>query len=96
MLWFSKREKLEDALVFVDKMATGGLREVRDAILLAYDANVIDAEEFFVLYEENRSRELFPYWKADNFDLGDWDKTKLRFAKNDLNIARWRFKGGQP
>ena len=71
-------------------MASGGLREVRDAILLAYDANLIDAEEFFILYEENRSRELFPYWKADNFDLDDWDntecKTELRFAKDDLNL----------
>ena len=46
----------QNALVFVDKMASGGLREVRDAILLAYDANLTDAEEFFILYEENRSR----------------------------------------
>ena len=78
---------MEDAPDLICKMA---LREVRDAILLAYDANVIDAEEFTVLHEANRSRELFPYWKAPKLDLDGWDniecKTELRFEKSDLAL----------
>ena len=54
------------------------LRQVRDAILLACDANVIEAEE------------LFPYWKAPKLDLDGWDniecKTELRFEKSDLAL----------
>ena len=60
---------------------------VREALLLSYGTNVIDAVEFSVLYDANSLRELFPYWKFDKFNFDDWDDTKciveLRFAKAD-------------
>ena len=43
-------------------MANGGLRSVREALLLAYGTNVIDSVEFAVFYDANSSRELFPYF----------------------------------
>ena len=42
-----------------------------------------------MLYDANRSKPSFPYWKFDAFNLNDWGdtecRTELRFAKNDLN-----------
>ena len=34
-------------------MANGGLRSVREALLLAYGTNVIDSVEFAVFYDAN-------------------------------------------
>ena len=69
-------------------MAIGGLPSVREALLLAYSCNIIDAAEFAVLYEENTSREIFPYWKFEKFNFDDWDdtecRTELRFNKADI------------
>ena len=53
-------------------MAAGyGLQSVRDVLLVSYFDDVIDDEEFTLLYEENYSRGIFPYWKYDKFDLDD-------------------------
>ena len=69
-------------------MAPGGLRGVREILLIAYADGLISDEELAVLYDENLSREIFPYWKTDNFNLDDWDdtecRTELRFTKGDL------------
>ena len=35
-------------------MAVGGLQAVRDALIFAYAENVIDDEEFALLYDYNR------------------------------------------
>ena len=47
--------------------------------------------EFSVLYEENYSREIFPYWKYDKFDLDGWDdaecKVELTFDKSDFSAV---------
>ena len=71
-------------------MAVGGLQAVRDALIFAYAENVIDDEEFALLYDYNRSKPLFPHWKFEDFDLGTWDevecRTELRFGKNDLPL----------
>ena len=72
-------------------MAAGyGLQSVRDVLLVSYFDDVIDDEEFTLLYEENYSRGIFPYWKYDKFDLDDWDeeecKVELRFDKSDLAV----------
>ena len=61
-------------------MANGILRCVREALLLAYGANVIDSVEFAVFYDANSSREIFPYWKFDKFNFDDWDDTECRAA----------------
>ena len=53
-------------------MANGGLRSVREALLLPYGTNVIDSVEFAVFYDANSSRELFSYWKFDKFNFDDW------------------------
>ena len=65
--------------------ANGGLRSVREALLLAYSTNVFDSVKFAVFYDAYSSRELFPYWKFDKFNFDDWDDTEcrveLRFGK---------------
>ena len=71
-------------------MADGGLHATHDALMLAYDENFIDDEEFVLLFNYNRSKALFPYWKFENFNLDSWDdvecKTELRFEKSDLHL----------
>ena len=43
-------------------MAAGyGLESVPDVLLVSYFDDVIDDEEFTLLYEENYSRGIFPY-----------------------------------
>ena len=61
----AKRGKSKTKLFCI--MADRGLRSVREGLLFAYQANVIDVVEFAVLVEENKSRELFPYSKFERF-----------------------------
>ena len=56
---------------------------MREALLLAYATDAIDAAEFALLYDANSSRELFPYWKFEKFDDTEC-RTELRFAKADI------------
>lgn len=69
-------------------MAVYGLSKVREELLIAYDAGIIDAEEFVILFDENMSEDLFPYWKVDRFNFEEWDdkecRTELRFRKPHL------------
>ena len=70
-------------------MATDrGLKSIRNLILGCYADNIIDDEEFVLLYEANKSREIFPFWKFGKFDLDDWDdvqcQSELRFKKGDI------------
>ena len=51
------------------------LQSVRETLVFAYFDDIIDEEEFAVLYEENVSREVFPYWKYDRFSFDDMDET---------------------
>ena len=66
------------------------LKSVREALVFAYFDDIIDDEEFSVLYEENVSREVFPYWKYDRFSFDDMDETEckveFRFHKADLEL----------
>ena len=48
----AKRGKSKTKLFCI--MADRGLRSVRERLLFAYQANVIDVVEFAVLYEENK------------------------------------------
>ena len=65
-----------------------GLQSVREALILSFDQNIIDENDFVLLYDVNKSRELFPYWKFCFWNLESWDdtecRTELRFEKNDL------------
>ena len=70
-------------------MATNrSLRAVREQILFAYAENVIDADEFLLLYDANQSKPIYPYWKYNTFDVGIIDDEQsfidFRFGKNDL------------
>ena len=67
----------------------GGLREVREALLLSHAQNIIDDEEFVLLYNLNKSKNPdFAYWNYDMFDLDklndDECMAEFRFLKNDI------------
>ena len=66
-----------------------GFRENRIAILEAYGSNLLDDEEFLLLYDINTSKSMdLPYWEYDNFDLDnlsdDECQAEFRFLKNDM------------
>ena len=68
-------------------MAT--FRELREALLFAYQDGSIYDTEFVLLYDLNCSENLeFPYWKYGRFDLDsttdDECKAEFRFFKNDI------------
>ena len=50
-----------------------GVQSIRDDLTLAYAGNCIGDAEFVLLYEYNRSKPVFPYWKFNAFNL----KTKM-------------------
>ena len=65
------------------------LRHVRDCLLLANAHNIIDDEEFAILYDYNKSKNPdFPYWNYNKFDLekltDDECKAEFRFYRNDV------------
>ena len=50
------------------------LREIREALLLGHRNNIINDEEFVLLYNINKSKNPdFPYWRYDMFDLDRLD-----------------------
>ena len=67
-----------------------GIKGARDVLLVSYFDDIINDVEFTVVYEENYSRGIFPYWYYDKFDLDDWDeaecKFESRFDKSDLAV----------
>ena len=71
-------------------MAGRSLQDVRDAAVVAYGLNYISDVEFSLLYDYSRSKDIFPYWKFDEFDLASWSdeecRYELRFAKSDLEL----------
>ena len=66
------------------------LRDVRNQLLQSYDDDLIDDEDFVLLYDLNRSKyPYFPYWEYDRFDLDQLSdvecKAEFRFSKSDIN-----------
>jgi hypothetical protein len=55
---------------------------------MSYDLNFIDADEFLLLYDINSSRNDYPYWNYEKFNLDDMDDdetwSEFRFKKNDI------------
>ena len=51
--------------------------------------NLIDDDEFVLLYDAYSPKAIFPYWKFPKFDAEAWSDvechTELRFAKGDLD-----------
>ena len=62
-----------------------GRKAVRDLLVLSY----LDDGEFLMLYDANFSKDIYPYWKFNKFDLDAWNdtecQTELRFAKKYLH-----------
>ena len=53
-------------------MATNrSLRAVREQIPFAYAENIIDADEFLLLYDANQSKPIYPFGKNDLYTLLD-------------------------
>ena len=66
-----------------------GLRETRQFLLMAYQDDMIDDEDFAFLYDINRSTNPdFPYWTYQPFDLDKMDDSEcwneFRFLKSDV------------
>lgn len=67
------------------------LRHTREALLLSHGIEVIDGEEFLLLYDVNKSKNpSYPYWNYDAFELDsmtdDECKSQFRFLKNDIYL----------
>ena len=65
------------------------LRHVRECLLMSNALNLINDEEFVLLYDLNSTKNPdFPYWKYEKFDLDlmtdDECKAEFRFLKNDI------------
>ena len=64
-------------------------RETRKALLLAYDEDLINHEEFVLLYNLNTNKIFdYSYCNYNRFDLDGWSdgecKRGLRFCKADV------------
>ena len=60
-----------------------------DLLLLAHNDNVINDEEFLLLHEIERSKNLdLPYWKYPRFNLQEMENdeciSEFRFEKDDI------------
>ena len=65
------------------------LRETRISLLYAYDLNIINDEEFVLLYDINTAKSPdFPYWNYEAFELDNMSddecQAEFRFYKNDV------------
>ena len=67
---------------------TRSLKHLRDLLLECHSENVIDDEEFLLLYNENLSRDIYPFWNFERFDLDLWDDVRcnidFRFQKSHI------------
>ena len=67
------------------------LRQTREALLLSHAIEVIDQDEFLLLYDVNKSKNPgYPYWNYDAFALDsttdDEFTSEFRFLKNDVYL----------
>ena len=72
-------------------MATNrSLRGFGEDLRLSFGYNMINAEEFVLLYDAKQSKDIYPYWKYEPFVIGTIDEEQcfidFRFAKNDLHV----------
>jgi len=68
-----------------------GLREVRDALLHSYAEQLINEEEFLLLYDLNKSKNPdYAYWNYERFDIDRFNDdecmAEFRFLKNDIHF----------
>ena len=64
------------------------LRNSRKGLLFAFDDGDISDDEFFLLYDMNRSTDDYPYWNDERFELDRLDDAEswaqFRFFKPDV------------
>ena len=65
------------------------LGKCKEMLLLAADMDIIDDEEFSLLYDINKSKNAtYPYWKYEGFDLDalsdDECLADFRFRRDDI------------
>ena len=64
------------------------LKRARNNLLLSSVENIVDKDEFVLLYELNNLKEIYPFWKYDKFDLENMDeaqcKRKFRLPSNKM------------
>ena len=64
------------------------LKRARNSLPLSYVENIIDEDEFVLLYELINSKEIYPFWKYDKFDLENMDeaqcKREFRFLRSHI------------
>ena len=57
-------------------------------LLYGYVEDIVDETEFILLYDANKSREIYPYWNFKRFDLQNFVDaqclTDFRIRKNDI------------
>nr|XP_047145960.1 uncharacterized protein LOC124818887 [Hydra vulgaris] len=68
--------------------ALNSLKTARDSLLIAYSEDIIDDCEFALLYQLSYSRDIYPHWDYNKFNLSLLDDaqcwTDLRYRKTDL------------
>ena len=55
---------------------SNSLKSVREILLYAYAEDIVDETEFMLLYDANKSREIYPYWNFERFDLENFDDAR--------------------
>ena len=80
---------IQDVSEAAAKLDMPNLKTVQDMILLDYADHFVDDDEYLLLYELNRSKNLdLPYHSYEKFDLDslfeDECKREFRFDKRDI------------
>ena len=69
---------------------SNSLGVLRETLTIAYSEDILDPVEYALLYDINKSREVYPHWKFDRFDFDLLDESQckidFRFEKNDLDL----------
>ena len=67
---------------------SNSLKSVREILLYAYAENIVGETEFMLLYDANKSKEIYPYWNFEWFNLETFDDaqclTDFCIRKNDI------------
>ena len=67
---------------------SSSLKSVRETLLYAYAEDIVGETEFMLLYDANKSTEIYPYWNFERFDLENFEDvqclTDFCIRKNDI------------
>ena len=64
------------------------LRDVKAALIASWNDGDLSDDEFIMLYDVNKSRNNYPYWRYGRFELDSLDDdeacVQFRFFRNDI------------